>query len=226
MTRRLAWRGCAGGIAVAEKPLLGEFTKGLLKENTLFVAAIGICPSLAATTALKNAASMGVAVIFVLVCSNVLIAALRKSIPPQVRIPCFIVIIGSFVTMVEMVFKAKMPREINESLGIFIPLIVVNCIILYRAEAFAYGHGVLRALLDGLGVGIGYMLAICLVASLREVAGNGTIWGYPWVPVTWPVRYVPAAVLTQAPGAFLVLGTLMAFFKWLRTRRASGPGTA
>ncbi len=206
---------------MAGQSLWGEFTKGVFRQNTLFVVAIGICPSLAVTTSRQSAAAMGAAVIFVLVCSNVLIAALRNAIPSEVRIPCFIVIVGSFVTMVELVFKAKLPPAINASLGIFIPLIVVNCIILYRAEAFAYGHGVGRSLLDGLGVGIGYTLAICLVGALREVFGGGTIWGYPWVPTSWPVRYVPAAILTQAPGAFIVLGLLMAFFRWARSARAA-----
>jgi len=206
---------------MAERTLWSEFSKGVFRQNTLFVVAIGICPSLAVTTSLQSAAAMGAAVIFVLVCSSVLIAALRKAIPEEVRIPCFIVIIGSFVTMVELIFKAKLSPAINASLGIFIPLIVVNCIILYRAEAFAYGHGALRSLLDGLGVGIGYALAICLVGVLREAFGGGTIWGYPWVPVSWPVRYVPSAIVAQAPGAFIVLGLLMAFFKWVRGARAA-----
>lgn len=201
---------------MAKRTFWAEFHKGILSQNTLFVAAIGMCPSLAVTTSLQNAAAMGVAVIFVLVCSNVLISLLRKAVPSEVRIPCFVVIIGSFVTMVEIVFKAKLPLAINQALGIFIPLIVVNCIILYRAESFAYGNGVFRSLLDGIGVGVGYMMAICLVALLREVSGSGTVWGYPWVPVSWSVQYVPASIMIQAPGAFMMLGLLLGFFAWVR----------
>lgn len=206
---------------MAERTLWGELGKGVFAQNAVFVLAVGLCPTLAVTTAVQNAVAMGCAVIFVLLCSNVLIALLRKSIPEQVRIPCFIVIIGSFVTMVEIFFKGKLSPEINASLGIFIPLIVVNCIILYRAESFSYKHGVLRSLLDGLGIGVGFTLAICLVAGVREVLGSGTIWGYPWVPVSWPVRYVPASILIQAPGAFLVLGLLLGFFNWIRGSASS-----
>jgi len=207
---------------VRERSLRGEFTKGLFRQNAVFVLAVGLCPTLAVTTSLQNAVAMGVAVIFVLSCSNTLIALLRRIIPEEVRIPSFIVIIGSFVTMVEIVFKGKLPPELNASLGIFVPLIVVNCIILYRAESFAYKHGPLRSLLDGLGIGLGFMGAICLVAAVREVLGSGTIWGYPWVPTSWSVRYVPAAILIQAPGAFLVLGLLLGLLNWLRGQSASG----
>ncbi len=206
---------------MAEKSLQGEFTKGLFEQNAVFILAVGLCPTLAVTTALQNAVAMGAAVIFVLFCSNTLIALLRNVIPREVRIPCFIVIIGSFVTMVEIIFKGKLPPEINASLGIFIPLIVVNCIILYRAESFAYKNGVVRSMLDGLGIGLGFTLAICLVAIIREVLGSGTIWGYPWLPVSWSFRYVPAAILLQAPGAFLVLGLLLGFFNWWRGRKSA-----
>jgi electron transport complex protein RnfE len=199
--------------------MTSEFWKGLFAQNAVFVLVVGLCPTLAVTTSLKNAAAMGMAVIAVLVCANCLVSLLRRFIPQDVRIPCFIVIIGSFVTMVEIIFKGKLSPEINASLGIFIPLIVVNCIILYRAESFAYKNGFLRSLLDGAGIGIGFALAICLMAAIREVLGSGTIWGYPWVPVSLPVRYVPASILIQAPGAFLVLGFLMGFFNWLSARR-------
>jgi len=204
---------------MAERGLLGEFKKGIFAQNAVFVLVVGLCPTLAVTTSLKNAAAMGVAVIFVLTCSNVMVSLLRRYIPEEVRIPCFIVIIGSFVTMVEIFFKGKLPPEINAALGIFIPLIVVNCIILYRAESFAYRNTVLHSVLDGLGIGLGFALAILLVAGVREVLGSGTIWGYPWLPTSLPVRYVPASILIQAPGAFLVLGLLMGFFKWLGMRR-------
>jgi electron transport complex protein RnfE len=204
-----------------ERSLTGEFFKGVFEQNAVFVLAVGLCPTLAVTTSLQNAVAMGVAVIFVLVCANTFVSLLRNLIPREVRIPCFIVIIGSFVTMVEIVFKGKLPPELNASLGIFIPLIVVNCIILYRAESFAYKNGVLHSVLDGLGIGLGFTLALCLVAGIREVLGSGTLWGYPWLPVSWPIHYVPASILIQAPGAFLVLGLLLGFFNWLRMRRSS-----
>jgi electron transport complex protein RnfE len=206
---------------MADRSLTREFTKGIFEQNAVFVLVVGLCPTLAVTTALQNAVAMGMAVIAVLLCANTLVSLLRRFIPREVRIPCFIVIIGSFVTMVEIIFKGQLPPELNASLGIFIPLIVVNCVILYRAESFSYKHGVVRSILDGLGIGIGFTLAICLMAAVREILGSGTIWGYPWVPVSWPVRYVPASILVQAPGAFLVLGLLMGFFNWLGQKRTA-----
>ena len=201
---------------MAEKTLGHDFLKGLVEQNPVFVLAVGLCPTLAVTTGLKNAVAMGLAVIVVLSCSNTIIALLRRFIPREVRIPCFIVIIASFVTMIEIVFKAYLPARINAALGIFIPLIVVNCIILHRAESFAYKNNAVRSLLDGLGTGIGFTLAICLVASIREALGSGTLWGYPWMPTMSPVQYQPASILVQAPGAFLVLGLLLAGFNWLK----------
>ncbi len=209
---------------MADRSLGREFSKGIIAQNAVFVLVVGLCPTLAVTTSLKNAAAMGVAVIFVLTCANTLVSLLRRHIPEEVRIPCFIVIIGSFVTMVEIIFKGVLPPAINASLGIFIPLIVVNCIILYRSESFAYRHGMARSVLDGLGIGVGFALAICLMAGVREVLGAGTIWGFPWVPVSWPVEYVPASILIQAPGAFLVLGLLMALFNWLGGKRTPQEG--
>jgi len=198
---------------MAEKSHFHEFSKGIIEQNAVFVLVVGLCPTLAVTTGLKNAVAMGVAVIAVLTCSNVMISSLRKVIPREVRIPCFIVVIASFVTMIEIAFKAFLPPAINAALGIFIPLIVVNCSILHRAESFAYKNDVARSLLDGLGIGIGFALAICIVAAVREALGNGTLWGYPWVPTSFPVQYVPASILIQAPGAFLVLGLLLAGFR-------------
>lgn len=206
---------------MAERTLLGEFRKGIIEQNATFVLVVGLCPSLAVSTSLQNAVAMGVAVIAVLTLSNIIISLLRRFIPREVRIPCFIVIIGSFVTMVEIIFKAKLPPEINASLGIFIPLIVVNCIILHRAESFSYRHGVLRSAADGLGVGLGFTLALCLLGAVRELIGSGTLWGYPWMPAGAPVQYVPARILVQAPGAFLVLGLLLGLFNWLGARRAA-----
>jgi len=214
---------------MAQRSLIKEFTKGILELNAVFVLALGLCPTLAVSTGLKNAAAMGLAVIVVLVCSNTIISLLRRFIPAEVRIPCCIVVIASFVTMIEIVFKAYMPPEINAALGIFIPLIVVNCIIMYRAESFAYKNGVVRSILDGLGVGAGFALSICVVGAVREALGAGTIWGYCWMPVSSSFEYVPASILIQAPGAFVVLGLMMAGFNWLKGRRggaSSRPGAA
>ena len=197
-----------------DRSLPGEFSKGLVEENAVFVLALGLCPTLAVTTGLKNAAAMGMAVIVVLTCSNVIVSLLRKWIPREIRIPCCIVIIASFVTMIEIIFKAHLSPEVNKALGIFIPLIVVNCIILNRAESFGYRNNVGRSLLDGLGASVGFTLAICTLASVREALGSGTLWGYSWMPVSAPVEYVPASILIQAPGAFLVLGLLMGLFNW------------
>jgi electron transport complex protein RnfE len=206
---------------MAETTLWSEFSKGVSRQNGLFLLALGICPALAVTASLQTAVAMGVAVIFVQVCSSVLIGALGNAIPEEARFPSFIVITGSLVTVVELAFKATLPPATNLGLGIYIPLIAVNCTILYRVEAFAHGLGALRSLLDGLGLGVGFAVAMCLIGALREAFGSGTIWGYPWVPVSWPVRYVPSAILAQAPGAFIVLGLLMALFKWAGSVRAA-----
>ena len=211
---------------MAKKPLIKEFSKGIVEHNAVFVLVVGLCPTLAVTTSLKTAFAMGVAVIFVMTAANTLVGLLRNWIPEEVRIPCFIVIIGSFVTMVEIIFKGKLPPAVNAALGIFIPLIVVNCAILYRAESFAYKNTVTRSLLDGLGVGVGFALAISLLAAVREVIGAGTIWGYPWMPPSWEVSYEPASILIQAPGAFLALGLLMGFFNWLGGKRTPEEGAS
>ncbi len=193
---------------------LGEFTKGIIKENPTFVLMLGLCPTLAVTTSVKNAVSMGGAVIGVLTCSNLIISMMRKFIPKEVRIPCFVVVIASFVTMAELLMKAYLPEKINQALGIFIPLIVVNCIILGRAEAFASKRGIIDSVLDGLGAGVGFTLAVALVGAIREIFGNGSFWG-------WPIAkdLTPVAILIQAPGAFLVLGLMLGFFAWLGQRR-------
>ena len=194
---------------------LGEFTKGIIKENPTFVLMLGLCPTLAVTTKVQNAIAMGAAVIGVLTCSNVIVSLLRRFIPKEIRIPCFIVVIASFVTITELVMKAYAPEEINRALGIFIPLIVVNCIILGRAEAFASRNGVIASALDGLGAGIGFTLAVALVATVREVLGSGSFWNIPLAK-----EMTPISIMIQAPGAFLVLGLLLGFFAWLASRRS------
>ncbi len=201
--------------------LLKELTKGLFKNNPIFVLMLGLCPTLAITTQVKNALAMGAAVIFVLTCSNLIISLLRNFIPDQIRIPCFIVVIASFVTITELLMKAYMPTPIVAALGIFIPLIVVNCIILGRAEAFACKNGPFRSVLDGIGVGIGFTLAVVLVASVREILGGGA-----WMGVKLAEGITPVGTVALAPGAFLVLGLLMGFFAWMRQRRSSAPRRA
>lgn len=208
--------GSTGRIMAVEKDvrMQQELTKGFFKRNPVFVLMVGLCPTLATTTSMNNALAMGVAATAVLVCSNVFVSLVRNLIPRGVRIPCYIVIIASFVTIVEMLMKYFLPLAVSEKLSIFIPLIVVNCIILYRAEDFASKNGVIASLLDGIGMGAGFTGALLLIAAIRETTGNGTIFGLKF----WRA-YEPAAVMTLAPGAFIVMGVLLAFFKWRSLRR-------
>jgi len=184
---------------------LSFFTNGLLRENPTFVLVLGTCPTLAVTTAAINGIGMGAATTFVLVFSNMLIAALKNFIPSKVRIAAFIVIIATFVTIVDLVMKAFTP-DLYKTLGIFIPLIVVNCIILGRAEAFAQKSNVLPAILDGLGMGIGFTLAITLMGSIREILGNGSIFDIRLV--SQDAKTILMFILP--PGAFLTYGYLIA----------------
>lgn len=190
------------------KKLKTEFYKGFFKENPIFVILLGLCPALAVSTSLYNAVGMGVAVTFVLVLSNIVISSLRNVIPTKVRIPCFIVVIASFVTVTELTMQAYFPA-LNKQLGIFVPLIVVNCIILGRAEAFAFRKRILVSIVDGAGMGIGFTLALSLIAALRELLGNGTIWG-----MKVSLSYNPMVIAVLSPGAFITIGFLMGFFKW------------
>jgi electron transport complex protein RnfE len=167
---------------------------------------------------------MAAAATAVLVCSNILISLIRRTIPNQIRIASFIVVIAGFVTMVEIIMKAIAPEAINKALGIFIPLIVVNCIILGRAEAYASQHGPLASMLDGLGVGIGYLLSLGTISFIREILGAGTLWDYRLTPISvggFEIigEYQPANVLGMAPGAFLVIGLLFGLFYWIGNRR-------
>lgn len=200
--------------AAKEVSMRQELTKGFFKRNPVFVLMVGLCPTLATTTSLNNALAMGVAATAVLVCSNVFVSLVRNFIPKGVRIPCYIVIIASFVTIVEMLMKYFLPLQVSEKLSIFIPLIVVNCIILYRAEDFASKNGVVRSLLDGIGMGGGFTVALLLIAVIRETTGNGTIFG-----LKFSTTYEPAAVMTLAPGAFIVMGLLLALFRWRSLRK-------
>ena len=185
--------------------LVREFTKGLWDEIPLFRIVLGLCPALAVTTSMENGLGMGLAATFVLVCSNGLISALRKIIPDEVRVACYIVVIAAFVVCVEMVTKAYF-FTLYESLGIFIPLIVVNCIILGRAEAFARKNGVLASLADGFGMGLGFTLALTVVGAVRELLGAGTL-GLIFGERVFLSQ--PFGFLQQAPGAFLTLGLML-----------------
>ena len=184
--------------------LISEFTKGLVKENPLFRLVLGMCPALAVTTMAINGVAMGLAATAVLVGSNLVIAVLRRFIPPQVRIPVFIVVIASFVTIIDMVMAGYF-YELHKVLGLFIPLIVVNCIILGRAEAFASRNSVFLSLADGLGMGLGFTLALIILGSVREILGNGTVFGVP----LFASGFEPALVMLLPPGAFLALGLLL-----------------
>ncbi len=178
---------------------------GLIKENPTFVLLLGMCPTLAVTTSAINGLGMGVTTLVVLALSNFMISALRKVIPDKVRIPAFIVIIASFVTIVELLLKAYIPSLYDE-LGLYIPLIVVNCIILGRAESYAYSHKVLPSLFDGIGMGMGFTLALTIIGSFREILGSGKIFDY----AIMPEGFVPVSIFVMAPGAFFVLAMLTA----------------
>ena len=198
--------------------MIKEFTKGILKENPIFVIALGLCPTLATSTMVINALGMGAGVIFVLVCSNIFISLLKNFIPDNVRIPAYIVVIASFVTIVQMVMEAYAPA-LYAALGVFVPLIVVNCIILGRAEAFANKNKVLPSILDGLGMGLGFTLALTLIALIREVLGSGTI-TLPGCVITVPViSLAPMRVIAFPAGALLVLGLLKAFLQYKTARK-------
>ena len=193
--------------------MLKDFKKGLIAENPIFCLMLGLCPALAVSTSVVNGLGMGAAFSFVLLCSNLIIAALRKLIPDKIRIPCFIVIIATFVTLVEMFMKAFAPA-LNKSLGIYVPLIVVNCIILGRAEAFASKHPVLRSGADALGMGLGFTGALVIVSVIRELFGAGTVLGY-----RVSTSFEPVSLMILAPGAFLTLGLLLGFFNLLKERK-------
>ncbi|MDD3972051.1 MAG: electron transport complex subunit E [Clostridia bacterium] len=183
---------------------LQEFSKGILKENPTFILVLGMCPTLAVSTTAENSFMMGLAATIVLVLSNVIISLLRKLIPEKVRIPAYITVIAGFVTIVQLLMKAYLP-ELNKALGIYIPLIVVNCIILARAEAFAAKNNPWYSLLDGLGMGLGFTLAITLIGIIREFLGSGAIFGLQII------KNIPMpSVFVMPAGAFLVLGMLMA----------------
>ena len=179
-------------------------TNGIIKENPTFVLLLGMCPTLATTTSSINGMSMGLATMFVLICSNIVVSLIKSLTPDKVRIPVFVVVIASFVTILQMCLKAYLP-EINKSLGLFIPLIVVNCIILGRAEAFACKNGPVASLCDGIGIGLGFTLGLTLLGTVREFFGAGSIFGFTLLPETYNVL-----LFILPPGAFISLGYLIA----------------
>ncbi len=191
---------------------LNNYTKGILRENPVLVLVLGTCPTLATSTSVLNALGMGLAATVVLLFSNILISALRKVIPDKVRIPCYIVLIAGLVTAVQMLVKAYAPA-LNDALGIYLPLIVVNCIILGRAEMYASKHNIFESAVDALGMGSGFTLALFLMAAIREVFGNGSFAGIP-LPILTDNK---VTILTMAPGGFFVFGLLMAMMnKWAK----------
>jgi len=198
------------------KGLIKEFSKGLAIENPIFALVLGLCPALAVSTSVDNAIGMGAAATFVLIGSNTIVSSIRRFIPSRIRLPAFIVIIATFVTICEMVMKAYFPA-LNESLGIFVSLIVVNCIILARAEAFASKNAVLPSIFDGLGMGAGFTIGLTLVALVREVSGAGSIAGVKIIS-----NFEPVAVMVLAPGALLTLGLLIGLINLIRLKRGKG----
>jgi electron transport complex protein RnfE len=209
--------------------VIKELTKGLLKENPLFIMALGLCPALAVSTQVVNALGMGVGVIFVLLGSNIFVSLLKNFIPAQVRIPAYIVIIASFVTIVDLMMQAYAPG-LSRNLGVFVQLIVVNCVILGRAEAFASKNTLGHSVLDALGMGVGFTLGLLLISFIREVFGAGTITLFAFGSFDGVIEVPglsesPARVIGLATGALLVMGYLQGLFNWMSSRRAGERGS-
>ena len=200
-------------MANEKKSKLSIVTNGIIKENPVLRLVLGTCSTLAVTTAVSNALGMGAAFTFVLICSNILISLLRKVIPDKVHLPCYIVIIAGFVTIVQMVRQAYFV-DLYNALGVFLPLIVVNCIILGRAEMYACKNSVLDSALDGIGMGIGYTLCLLIMASIREILGSGTWFGFRLLPESVPTM----DIMTKAPAGFFWFGVLMAGCIWLERK--------
>ena len=189
---------------------LSILTDGFVKNNTTFVLVLGMCPTLATTTSAMNGLEMGLATMFVLILSNIVISLIAPVVPDKVHIPVYIVVIATFVTLLQLLMQAFVPG-VYQTLGLFIPLIVVNCIVLGRAEAFANKHGVLESALDGIGVGLGFTLSLTVIGIVREILGSGSVFGWKFIPCDGILAFV------MAPGAFMVLGYLMVLFnKYLK----------
>jgi len=195
------------------KKLIKEFTKGIIIENPTFGLVLGLCPTRAVSTSVSNALGMGAAATFVLLGSNIIISAIRKIIPKEIRIPCYIVIIATFVTINELVMKAYLPA-LNASLGIFVPLIVVNCIVLGRAEAFACKNPIVNSIFDALGMGVGFTIALVIIATIRELLGTGKLLGLIVIK-----NFAPVTMMILAPGALLTLGLLIGLVNYFHIKR-------
>ena len=198
---------------MAKQDLKKIFFNGIITENPTFRLVLGMCPTLAVTTSVFNGLGMGLATAFVLVCSNLVISLLRNFIPSKVRIPAFIVVIASFVTIVQLVLNAFLP-DLASSLGLFIPLIVVNCIIFARAEAFASKNGPLASMTDGLGMGLGFTVSLTLISAVRELIGSGTLLGFPVLGANYP----GVLLFVLAPGGYITLGLVMVAFNTVMGR--------
>lgn len=198
---------------MAKQDLKKIFFNGIITENPTFRLVLGMCPTLAVTTSVLNGLGMGLATAFVLVCSNLVISLLRNFIPSKVRIPAFIVVIASFVTIVQLVLNAFLP-DLASSLGLFIPLIVVNCIIFARAEAFASKNGPLVSMTDGLGMGLGFTVSLTLISAVRELIGSGTLLGFPVLGANYP----GVLLFVLAPGGYITLGLVMVAFNTVMGR--------
>jgi len=195
------------------KNFIQEFTKGIIKENPTFVLALGLCPTLAVSVSVANGIGMGIAATFVLLGSSLFVSLVRDFIPDKVRIPCYIVIIATFVTIAELCMKAYSP-VLDRALGIYVPLIVVNCIVLGRAEAFACKNNFISSFFDGLGMGVGFTLALILISAIREFLGSGQILGHTLIK-----GFEPVFVFGMPSGALLVIGLLLGFFNLLKNRK-------
>ncbi len=195
------------------KNLFREFLKGIIKENPTFVLALGLCPTLAVSVSLINGLGMGIAATFVLLGSNIIIALIKNTIPERVRIPCYIVVIATFVTITELIMKAYSPA-LNRSLGIYVPLIVVNCIVLGRAEAYASKNTAVNSFFDGLGMGVGFTLALLLISGIREFLGTGKLFNHILFK-----GFEPAFVFGMPSGALLIIGLLLGSFNLLKNKK-------
>jgi electron transport complex protein RnfE len=193
--------------------ILRELKRGIISENPVFVVALGLCPALAVTTTLKNAFGMGLAAAFVLICSNTFISLIRNAIPQKIRIPASLMVIAFFVSVVQLYMRAYF-SDLNFQLGIYVPLIAVNCIILSRAEIYAFRSNVFYSFLDGVCVGLGFMVALILLSGLRELSGANQLWGFVVIP-----KFQPAVVMQLAPGGFFTLAFILVIRNFLRNRK-------
>jgi electron transport complex protein RnfE len=200
--------------------VMKEFTKGLWRENPVLVLLLGMCPTLAVTSSATNGLGMGLATLCVLLCSNLVISMIRSFVPKKIRIPVYIVVIATFVTIVDLVMQAYAPQSLYDALGIFIPLIVVNCIVLGRAEAFASKNGVVKSLADGLGMGLGFTLALVALGGTREFLAGGSLFEIKMIPA-WSTDFM---LMTSAPGAFIILGLFLSGMNVLNMRKAKRQG--